>query len=174
MPSMGGLFSAARAHCVSPAVRCFVEAYPFQAQVIAVGVAVNGVQAVESDPRQIFGCRNPVENDRLVIGQRVQEVHDGVVAGKCQKGMIPFVDQIFLRQILDQRKIHDHAVGGVASLVDDAARQRDFDDIAVTVQMAALAAVVGDAVARVEFEAAGDQHGGFIYCAAVDYTMTGC
>jgi hypothetical protein len=32
----------------------------------------------------------------------------------------------------------------------------------MAVQMTALAAVIGDAVARVEFEAAGNQHGGFV------------
>ena len=54
------------------------------------------------------------------------------------------------------------ANGGVAGLVDDGARQGDLDHVAVPVQVAALAAVIGDAVARVEFEAAGNQHGGFV------------
>jgi hypothetical protein len=43
------------------------------------------------------------------------------------------------------------------------ARQGDLDHVAVPVQVAALAAVVGDAVAGVEFEAAGNQHGGFVF-----------
>jgi len=41
-------------------------------------------------------------------------------------------------------------------------------------QVPALAAVVGNAVARVEFEAAGDQHGRVVFCVADDYTMTEC
>ena len=130
---------------------------------VAIGVAVNRVQAVESDPCQVFRSRDTVEKDRLVIGQRIQEIDDGLVAGKRQEGVVPFVDQMRLGQILDLREVHDHAVGGVAGLVDDVPRQRDLDDVAVAVQMPALAAVVGDAVARVEFEAAGDQHSGFVY-----------
>ena len=168
------LFGSFGAHCVCPAIRCFVEANPLKSQVIAVGVAVNRVQAVESDTRQILGSRHLIKDDGLVIRQRVQKIDDGAVAGKGQKGVIPFVDQVCLGQILDQGKIHDHTVGAVAGLVDDVSGKRYFDDVAVAMQVPALAAVVGDAVARVEFEAAGDQHGGIVFCAAADYTMTGC
>ena len=85
--------------------------------------------------------------------------------------MIPFVDQILIGEILDLGKIHHHAVGGIANLVDDAARQGDFNRIAMPVQMAALAVMVGDAVPGIELEAAGYQHDLLLNKTVADYTM---
>lgn len=168
------LFGRCGPYRVRPAIGRLVETNPLKSQVIAVGVAVNRVQAVEGDTCQILGSRYLIKDDRLVIGQRVQKIDDGAVTGKGQKGVIPFVNQVCLGQVLDQGKVHDHAVGAVTGLVDDVSGKRYFNDVAVAMQVPALAAVVGDAVARVEFEAAGDQHGGIVFCAADDYTMTGC
>jgi hypothetical protein len=42
---------------------------------------------------------------------------------------------------------------------DDVAGQGDLQRVAMAVQVAALAGVVGNAVARVEFQAARDTHG---------------
>jgi hypothetical protein len=61
-------------------------------------------------------------------------------------------------EILDLRKIHHHAIGGITCLVDHIARERDFDGVAVAMQVAALTFMVRDAVASIEFKTAGDQH----------------
>jgi hypothetical protein len=46
-----------------------------------------------------------------------------------------------------------------AGRLDDLPGQGDFQRVAVAVEVAALAGVVGNAVARVEFQAARDTHG---------------
>ena len=60
---------------------------------------------------------------------------------------------------LDFGKVHHHAVIGPSGGIDHAAAEGDFERVAVPVQVAALALVVGDAVAGIEFEAAGYAHG---------------
>lgn len=125
----------AGAHRVGPAVGRFVKTNLFELQVIAVSVAIDGVEALEGDASQVLGGRDAVENNRLVLGQGVQELDNRGIAGKSEKGMIPGVDQVGLGEILDLREIHHHAVGGVAGLVDDAAGKGDFDDVAMPVQM---------------------------------------
>src|SRR5574343_622912 len=107
------------------------------------------------------GGWDPIENDRLVAGQRGEKIDNCLVAGKGKEGVIPLLDQMGIGQILDLREIHDHAVGGIACLVDDTAGEGYFDDVAVPMQVAALAFVVRDAVPGIEFEAAGNQHGLF-------------
>lgn len=144
---------------VGPAVRRFVKTQLRQLQRVAIGIAINGIKPVEGDARQIFRRWHAVENDRLVIGQGVQESHNRGIAGIGEKSVVPFIDKVRLGQCLDLREIHHHAVGGIARFVDDLAGQGDFDDVAVTVQMAALTFMVGDAVTGIELEAARDQHG---------------
>ena len=53
-------------------------------------------------------------------------------------------------------EIHDHAIVGTAFDFNHRAHQSDFERIAMAVQVAALALVVGDPVAGVEFQFAGD------------------
>lgn len=159
------------APCVGPAVGGFVEADLVESQVVAVGVAVDRVQALESQPRQVLGSRHAVEDDRLVAGQRGQEIDDCRVAREGKKGVVPGVDQMGLGQVLDLREVHDHAVGRIAGLVDDAAGEGDLDGVAVAVEVPALALVVRDAMAGVELEAAGDQHGVLLGKSVADYTM---
>jgi len=127
--------------------------------VIAVGVAIHRIQSLERNACQIFCGRYPVEDDGFVSWQTAEKVDDRVIASKGQKGVVPGVDQVCFGQVLDLRKIHDHPVGGIACLVDDTARQGNFDDVTMPVQVTALTLVVWDAVACIEFEAPGDQHG---------------
>ena len=54
----------------------------------------------------------------------------------------------------------DRVLFGVAGGGDDLTAHRHFDGIPVAVQMTAQAGVIGDAVAGVEFEPAGDAHCG--------------
>ena len=56
------------ARCIGPAVGRFIETDALQLQVVAVGVAVDGVQAVKSDTGQILCRRHAVEENRLVAG----------------------------------------------------------------------------------------------------------
>ena len=88
--------------------------------------------------------------------QGLQEIHHRPVAGIDEEGVIPHIHHMGLGQGLDVGKIHHHAVGRVPILVDDAAGEGDFQHVAVPVQMAALTAVIGNAMAGIEFQAAGN------------------
>jgi hypothetical protein len=66
---------------------------------------------------------------------------------------------MLLGDCLDFGKIHHHAVVRPSRCFDDAATEGYFKRVAVAVQVAALALVIGDPVARIEFEAAGYAHG---------------
>ena len=61
------------------------------------------------------------------------------------------------RERLDVGEIHHHAAIRRAFRIDEIALQRDFEHVAMAVQVTALAAVIGDAVARVEFEFSGNR-----------------
>ena len=74
--------------------------------------------------------------------------------------MVPLVDQMLDGERLHVGEVHHHAAIRCAFGVDQIALQRDFEHIAMAVQITALAAVIGDAVARVEFEfSCNRQHG---------------
>jgi hypothetical protein len=75
-----------------------------------------------------------------------------------EEGVIPQVDQMLNGQRLDLGKIHDHPVGAIAVLTDDLAAERDFDGIAMAMQMAALALVVRNTMTGIKLKAARDQH----------------
>ncbi len=75
-----------------------------------------------------------------------------------QEGVVPKVDELLLRDMLDVGIIHDHALVGCTFGFYDLPRKRDFDGVAVAMEVAALAFVVGDSVPRVEFETSRDQH----------------
>ena len=47
--------------CVGPAVGGFVEANLLQLQMVAIAVAIGGVEDFKSDPRQVFCGRYAVE-----------------------------------------------------------------------------------------------------------------
>src|SRR5471030_3006635 len=146
---------------LGPAVRRFVQHQLVQVQAGAEAVFIGGLQDVEGDLRQVFDGRDAVDDDGLVVGQRGQEIAHRVVLFVDQEGVVPDVDQMFLGQRLDVGEVHDHAVVGIAFDGDDLAGQRDFQRVAVAVQVAALAFVVGNPVAGVEFELACDgQHYG--------------
>lgn len=153
-----GVESARLAHCIRPAIGRFVETNLLQLQVVAVNVAVSGIKNLKSGLCQIFCRWHTIKQYRLVAGQGDKEINNRLVAAERQKSVIPGIDQMRLGNFLDLRKIHHHAVGGIAGLVDDVAGKGDFDGVAVPVQVPALALVVRDAVAGIEFKAAGDKH----------------
>lgn len=127
---------------------------------VAVGVAVGWSENFEGDARQIFGGGYALQNDRLVIGQGVQKSDDLRVAPPDQEGMVPRLHDEAHGDFLDLGEVHDHAIVGLAGRLDDLARQRYFESVAMAVQMATLALVVGDTVPGIEFQATGNQHGG--------------
>jgi hypothetical protein len=71
--------------------------------------------------------------------------------------VIPQIDEMFHRERFDVREIHDHAAIRRALGLHEIALQRDLQHVSVAVEIAALAAVIGDAVARVEFEFSGNR-----------------
>ena len=129
-----------------------------QAEVITVGVPIGRVENLEGRAGQVLGGRDAIEEHGLVAGQGGEEIHHGAVATESQEGVVPGAHQVEIGKILDLGKIHHHPVGGIAGLVDDGAGEGDLDGVAVPVQVAALALVVGDTVPGVKLEAAGDEH----------------
>lgn len=74
--------------------------------------------------------------------------------------MIPSIDNACLGQLLDARKVHDHAIFRDAVGSYHGTCQGYLDRVAMAMQMAAVAFVIGDAMTGIEFETAGDLHGG--------------
>lgn len=125
---------------------------------VAVVVAIGAVEQLEGDAREVLGGRHAVEHDGLVARDAGQEVEHYPVAARDEEGVVPGVDDVTLGDRLDLREVHHHSVGGVALALDNVAGQGNFDGVAVSVQVTALAGMVGDAVTGIEFEAAGDEH----------------
>lgn len=143
---------------IRPVVRGFVKTYLLQAQLIAVNVLVCQIQNMECLGGQVFGGRNAVEHDGLVTFHGIKELGHHGIAGIDQEGMVPWADNMLLGNRLDIGIIHHHTLLRRAGGLDDAARQGDLDGITVPVQMAALALMLGDAVACIEFESARNEH----------------
>jgi wyosine [tRNA(Phe)-imidazoG37] synthetase (radical SAM superfamily) len=76
--------------------------------------------------------------------------------------MVPEVDEMRLGQRLDLGEVHQHAVHRLTVRLNDVAGQCDFERVAVTMQVPALALMIGNAMACVELETLGDQHD--IFC----------
>lgn len=110
----------------------------------------------------MFRSRRSIKQHGFMAGNGREEIHYGAIFPPRQKRVIPGFDHVLLGDGLDLGKIHDHALIGGAGSGDDRAAERDLDGVAVAVQMPALAAVIGDAVAGVEFQPSGDAHGGRI------------
>ena len=77
---------------------------------VAVSVAVDRVQAVESDTRQVFGGRHPVKDDRLVAGQRIQEIDDAVLINLLPSLDLEYSDIATIVESLIQRRLGIHVV----------------------------------------------------------------
>jgi len=72
--------------------------------------------------------------------------------------VIPDVHHAFPRQAFHLGEIHHHAVERRAVLPDDVAGQCHFQGVTVSMQVSALAGVIGNPVAGVELEASRDAH----------------
>ena len=125
---------------------------------VAVRVAVGAVQDVEGDQRQILGGGYRVQHDSLVSRHAVQKIEHHAVAAVDQERMVPCIHYLLLRDAFDVREVHHHALLRYALGGDNVAGKRDFDGVAMAVQVAALAAVIGDAVPCIKFESACNLH----------------
>jgi len=126
---------------------------------VPVSILIDLIEDAERQFGQVLGGWHAVEDDRFVIGNSPQKLDNRRIAGIDEKRVVPTIDKMLPRQGFYLRKIHDHAVGGIAGFIDDVARQRDFDGIAMPVQMAALTLMIGDSMACIELESAGNTHG---------------
>lgn len=75
-----------------------------------------------------------------------------------QKGMIPESGDVLQSNCLYVGEVHHHAVQGRFFVANDIADQRDLECVAMPMQMAALALMIGNAVTGVELQSAGDLH----------------
>ena len=144
---------------IGPAVGRLVEPDALKAQLLAVAVTIERIQDGEGDAGEILGGGYGVQNHGLVLRQPGKKVRHDPIAAPNQEGMVPDIDHMLPGNGFDCDEVHHHPVIGLPCGVDHVARQRDFKRIAVAVQVTALALVVRDAVAGVEFEAAGNAHG---------------
>ena len=160
-------------YAVRPVVRRLVQPHPFQPQVVAVHVAVGGVEDGEGGLREVFRSRHYVEHHGLVARHAREEVAHRMVAAIDQKGVIPCIHHLLLGDAFHVGEVHHHALLGRALGRDEVAGQRDLDRIAMAVQVFALAVVVGDAMSGIEFQAAGDEHDGCGRLTGADYSIEG-
>ena len=115
-----------------------------------------------------------------MAGDACQEVHDLDVVLPGEEGMVPLVYHMGFGDGFDVAEVHQHAVAGGAIVPYHVASQSDFKHVAMTVQMPALAAMVGDAMAGIEFKAAGNLHGAGCYAWTAHYScprfspLSGC
>jgi hypothetical protein len=121
---------------------------------------VGRIQNAEGFSCQVLGGRYHVQHHGLVPGDGLKQGHHRGVAAIHEEGVVPAFDHEFVGNALDVGKVHHHAIDRQAVGLDDLARQGHLDRVAVAVQMAALAGVVGDPVSGIEFETTGDAHGG--------------
>lgn len=126
---------------------------------VAKGVAEYAVENGKSRFSEIFRGRDAFEGNGFVARQRFQEFDDGRIARVNEESMIPAIDQMLLCQPLDLGKVHDHAVNSIAVPMDDVAAKRDFQGIAMPVQVPAMAFMIRNAVAGVKLQATSDEHG---------------
>ena len=128
-----------------------------QPEVVAVGVAIGRVEDAEASAAR-FSAVGTTSARRSCGGDRGQVEHQVVApVGQGRRG--PRADDVFVGDALDVGEVHHHAVDRYAvgpMMSPDSVTQR----VAVAVQMPALAGVVRNPVSGVEFEAAGDAHGG--------------
>lgn len=146
------------ANSVSPAVRRFVKAYPLQTQLISERVAIHSIENSERIFGQILRGRDAVKNHGLVPRQGTEKLDNSGVACIYQKCMVPMVDQMPFRQRLDFREIHHHAVSWIPLFFYDLAGKGNFENIAMPMQVAALAPVIGNTMTSIKLKATGDKH----------------
>lgn len=146
------------ANSIRPAIGRFKKTHPLQSQVVTVGILEYTVEYRKCPFGKILRSRNAIEHDSLVVWNRLQEVYNPRVARIDQKGVIPVVYQMLLRQRFDLGEVHHHTVGWIARLIDDIATKGDFQRIAMPMQMATLTPVVGNSMTGVKLKAAGNEH----------------
>jgi len=139
---------------------------------VAVGVAKGRVEQAKRLGGEVLGGGDEVQFNRLVARQGTQKIDQHGIPGVHQESMIPHLDHLTLGDRLDLGIVHHHSLVSGTGRLYGLAGQRDFDGIAVTVHMAALALMIGDAVTGIEFESAGDLHKGFcVWVRMVDYNI---
>jgi wyosine [tRNA(Phe)-imidazoG37] synthetase (radical SAM superfamily) len=143
---------------VCPVVGRFVQAHPLQFQIIAVDIAVGGIEDTERFPCEVFRGGDEGQFHSLVIGEGIQESDYVLVALVDQECMVPQIDDFLLGDGFHVGKIHHHALFRNPLGFDDFAGKGDFQRVAVAVHVPALAPVIRNAVSCVEFESAGDEH----------------
>jgi hypothetical protein len=84
------------------------------------------------------------------------------IPGVNKKCVIPQFDNLTQGNSFDIAKIHHHAVSRIPVALNHLTRQRNFQGIAVSVQMTALTTVIRNTVAGVKLQPTGDTHDGAI------------
>ena len=123
-------------------------------------VVISILEYGEGDCGEIFRSGHDIEYHRFVPVNRCQKINHHLVIAMYQKSVVPDIHQFFFGNCFDVAEIHHHAVVGRTLFVNEVARQRELDGIAMAMHVAALALVIRQSMAGVKFEPAGDGDGG--------------
>lgn len=144
---------------ISPAVGCFIQPHPFQAHMIAITVTVQRIKNGKRGTGEILCRWHTIKHHRFMSGQRAQKLRHGMILAPNQERVVPHINDMPFGQCLDFGEIHHHPIIRTAGNLNDTAGKRDLDGIAVPMQVAALALMIRNPVAGIEFKAAGNLHG---------------
>lgn len=145
-------------HGIRPVIGRFIETHPLKAQLISIGIDISRIKNTKGLRRKILRSRHDIQHHRLVPGQGSEKCHYCRIPPIHQESMVPTIDQHFIGNAFDSGKIHHHALLGDALKADNLPGKGNFERVAVAVQVTALAVVIGDTVAGIELQPAGNQH----------------
>lgn len=115
-------------------------------------------QRIECDASKIFCCWDPIQHHGFVSWNAFKEGADDAVLVVNQKRMVPGINDLPFRYRLNIREVEHHAFVGDAVCSNRFANQRDLDGVTMTMEVSALAGVVRNSMAGVEFKATGNFH----------------
>jgi len=145
-------------HGIRPVIGRFIETYALQAQLVSIGINISRIKHAKGFCRKIFRGWDNIQHHRLVLGQSSEKPHHCHIPPIHQERMIPVPDQRFIGNGFDRGKVHHHALLGNTLNADNLAGKGDFERVAMAVQVPALAVMIGNAVAGIKLQPAGNQH----------------
>ena len=146
------------AYGVRPAVGSLVHPDAFECYALAISSRKCRFEYAERRQREVFGGRRRIELYRAVTGNRPQEIDHRFVVDMSEECVIPGCYDVLLHQGFHAGEIGDHALFRIGVGGDDVAAEGYLNGVTMSVQVTALAVVVRNAMAGIEFKPAGDAH----------------
>src|SRR5260363_326392 len=143
-------------HDIRPAMGRFIYTHFGKPQVDAVMRVINAREPLECDGCEVLGGRNAIDEDRFVFRHRFEKRADARVVLIDQKGMVPSFNQMSHGERLHLSEVHHHAAVWRPLSLNHATLQRDFEHVAMPMQIPASALMIGNPMSRIECELARD------------------